>query len=79
MAKKVWRHTLTKKEQKLWDREDMKGWCKALEGCVEDEGREEKCKKYMIYSNDGEIIAKGDVIVLPQPKSDEPSREPVTF
>jgi hypothetical protein len=79
MAKKVYRYTLTKREQKLWDREDMKGWCKALEGCVEDEGRDDKSKKYVIYSNEGELLTKGDVSVLPEPKSDEPSREPVAF
>ena len=79
MAKKVWRYTLTKAEQILWDREDMKGWCKALEGCVEDEGREESCKKYIIYNEAGEILAKGDVTALPEPKSDEHSREPIAF
>jgi hypothetical protein len=79
MAKKVWRHTLTKQEQKLWDREDMKGWCKALEGCVEDEGRDGKCKKYMIYNIEGEVVAKGDVSVLPDPKTDDAPREPVAF
>ena len=78
MAKKVYRYTLSKAEQKLWDREDMKGWCKALEGCVEDEGRDDKCKKYMIYDKEGEVLAKGDVIPLPDPKSDE-TREPVAF
>ena len=79
MAKKVWRHTLSAAEQKLWDRVDMKGWCKAFEGCVEDEAREEKCKKYMVYNQEGEIIAKGDVSALPEPKSDEQAREPASF
>ena len=79
MTKKVWRHKLTKKEQKLWDREDMKGWCKALEGCIEDDARDGKCKKYAVSNADGEIVAKGDVSVLPDPKSDEPAREPASF
>lgn len=78
MAKKVYRHTLTKKEQALWDREDMKGWRKALEGSIEDEGRDEKAKKYVISDVEGTIIAKGDVTVLPDPRSDD-TREPVAF
>ncbi len=78
MAKKVYRHTLTKKEQALWDREDMKGWRKALEGCIEDEGRDEGAKKYMLYDVEGAIIGKGEVSVLPDPRSDE-GREPVAF
>lgn len=78
MAKRVYRYTLSKAEQKLWDREDMKGWCKALEGYVEDEGRDDKCKKYIIYDKAGELLTKGDVIALPEPKSDE-TREPVAF
>ena len=78
MAKKIYRYTLTKKEQALWDREDMKGWRKALEGSIEDEGREEKAKKYVISDNSGEIIAKGDVIPLPDPRVEE-NREPVAF
>lgn len=78
MARKVWRHTLTAAEQQLWDREDMKGWCKALEGCVEDDAREENCKKYMVYNMAGEIIAKGNVSPLPEPKNDD-AREPASF
>ena len=56
----------------------MKGWCKALEGCVEDEGRDDKCKIYMIFDRTGELLTKGDVIALPDPKSEE-TREPVAF
>ena len=78
MAKKVYRYTLNKKEQDLWNREDMKGWRKALEGSIEDEGREESAKKYMIYDIEGATIAKGEVSVLPDPRSDE-GREPVAF
>ena len=78
MAKKVYRYTLTKKEQDLWDREDMKGWRKALEGSIEDEGRDDKSKKYVISNVAGEVIAKGDVTALPDPRSEE-SREPVAF
>lgn len=79
MAKKVFRHTLSRKEQKLWDREDMKGWCKALEGCIEDEAREDNCKKYTVYNGEGEIVAKGDVSALPEPKSEDQAREPASF
>jgi hypothetical protein len=79
MAKKVWRHILSKAEQKLWDREDMKGWCKALEGCIEDDAREGNCKKYTVQNAAGETVAKGDVSALPEPKSEESTREPASF
>ena len=78
MAKKVYRHTLTKREQGLWDREDMKGWRKALEGCVEDEARDEGAKKYMVYDVEGSIIAKGEVSALPDPRMED-GRDPVSF
>lgn len=78
MAKKIYRYTLTKKEQALWDREDMKGWRKATEGTIEDEGREEGAKKYVLSDFSGNVIGKGDVTPLPDPRSEE-NREPVAF
>jgi hypothetical protein len=56
MPPKIWRYTLTVEEQSLWAREDMKGWCKALEGCVEDEAREQGMKRYEIYDRSGKKL-----------------------
>ena len=78
MAKKIYRYTLSKKEQALWDREDMKGWRKAMEGTIEDEGREEGAKKYILCDVESIVIGKGEVTVLPDPRSEE-TREPVAF
>lgn len=64
MAKTIWRYTLSNKEQTLWIREDMKGWCKAFEGCVEDEAREQGLKKYIIYDCEGEVVAKNTVSTI---------------
>jgi len=66
MARTVWRYTLTKTEQDLWMRDDMKGWCRALQGCVEDEARENGLKKYIIYDLKGDVVAKDVVAPLPQ-------------
>jgi len=65
MARTVWRYTLKAKEQQLWDREDMRGWCRAFEGCVEDEAREMGLKTYIIYDRQGEVVAKDRVSELP--------------
>jgi len=75
MGRTIWRYTLTSREQKLWDRDDMKGWCKALEGCVEDDAREQGMKKYIIQDTDGEVVIKSDVTILPDPKAMETRRE----
>jgi hypothetical protein len=61
MARKIWRYTLSREEQRLWDLEGMDGWRQAMVGCVEDEAREEGCQKYMLFGGNEEIIAKGDV------------------
>lgn len=68
MAAKIWRYTLSVEEQGLWTRDDMKGWCKALEGCVEDEAREQGMKRYEIFDRKGELLAKDAVKKLPDPK-----------
>jgi hypothetical protein len=62
---KIWRYTLTRQEQTLWDVDEMKGWREALAACVEDDARERGCKKFMIFRRD-ELIAKGDVGKLPE-------------
>lgn len=66
MARKIWRHTLSVQEQKLWDMEEMQGWRVAMTGCVEDDAREEGCAKFVIYDRKETILAKGDVTALPQ-------------
>lgn len=68
--KKIWRYTVKTNEQKLWDAEDMKGWRKAFEACVEDDAREEGSKKYVIMGKTGEVLAKN--VVRPLPKPEEP-------
>jgi hypothetical protein len=52
---------MTKEEQKLWASEEMLGWRTAFEACVEDDARDDGCKKYLIYDSKEEIVAKGDV------------------
>ncbi len=66
MARKIWRYTLKNQEQALWDNEEMKGWREAMEACVEDEAREAGSKKYVLYNQEEDIIAKGEVRKLPE-------------
>lgn len=68
MAKRICRYTLKVKEQKLWNSEDMKGWRKAFEACVEDDARDQGSKKYIIYDHEGAVIVKKEVSPLPEPK-----------
>lgn len=68
MAKKIWRHTLTVQEQKLWNEEEMQGWRDSMIGCVEDDARENGCKKFMAYDRKGVVIAKAEVTVLELPE-----------
>lgn len=63
-TKKIWRYTMTRQEQQLWDNENMKGWRTALEACVEDEARERGCSKYIVHATSAEVVAKGDVSQL---------------
>lgn len=65
MARTIWRYTLKPQEQQLWERDDMRGWCRAFEGCVEDEARELGLKTYIIYDRAGEVVAKDRVSELP--------------
>ena len=60
-ARKIFRHTLTKSEQELWDNEGLGGWREAMEAWVEDEGREEGCIKYVIQDAKKVALAKGEV------------------
>ncbi len=66
MARKVWRYTMTREEQQLWDNEQMAGWREALRACVEDDARAEGCKKYVLYDRSSAIMAKGEVSRLPE-------------
>ncbi len=61
MARTIWKYTLTKQEQQLWDCEDMRGWRAAMEGFVEDEARDQGFPKYAIYGRDEELIIKDSV------------------
>lgn len=71
MARKIWRHTLTPKEQKLWDREEMQGWRESMIACVEDEAREHGCKKYFVHDRNETVVAKDEVVPLPTPEPAE--------
>lgn len=68
MARTVRRYTLTRQEQQLWELEGMEGWREALEACVEDDAREEGCRKYVVYDRHAIVVAKGEVSLLPQPE-----------
>ena len=72
MAARIWRYTVAPKEQTLWNDDDMKGWRKAFEACVEDEAREQGSKKYIILDRKGEILAKNVVRPLPAPQREAP-------
>jgi len=45
----------------------MKGWREAMQAYVEDEAREQGCKKYIMYGRRETVVAKGNVnkLVLP--------------
>lgn len=68
--RKIWRYTIKSSEMRLWESQDMKGWRKAFEACVEDDAREEGSMKYMILDRAGEVLAKN--VVRPLPKTDAP-------
>ncbi len=74
MARTIWRYTLDSGEQELWEREDMRGWCRAFQGWVEDEAREQGRKKYIIYDIDGEVLARDVVNDLPESRTFEGRR-----
>jgi len=61
MAKTILRYVLSKSEQQLWNREELRGWRAALEAFVEDEAREKGCKKFAIYDRSETLIVKDTV------------------
>ena len=65
MARVIWRYTLTKQEEKLWAREELRGWREAMQGFVEDEARDQGYAKYAIYKGDDTLIVKDAVSTLP--------------
>lgn len=67
MARVVWRYQLTKQEQQLWEREELRGWRAAMTGYVEDEARDQGCSKFAIYSKDETLILK-EVVTVPEEK-----------
>ena len=69
MARKIYRYTLTVKQQERWNMEDMQGWRDSMVGVVEDDAREEGCKKFVLYDRAEQILAKGDVRKLPEPQA----------
>ncbi len=69
MARKIYRYTLTAKQQNRWDMEDMQGWRDSMVGVVEDDAREEGAKKFVLYDRSEQILAKGEVRKLPEPEA----------
>jgi hypothetical protein len=76
MAKTIFRYTLTAAEQKLWQRDDMRGWVRAFQGCVEDDARDNGLKKYVIYDISGEVLVSDLVSPLPQTRPADRWRHP---
>lgn len=64
MSRKVWRYKMTRNEERLWKQEEMQGWRKALEACVEDDARDEGCQKYVICDSKDIVLTKGEVTKL---------------
>ena len=69
MKRKIWRYKMTRHEERLWKTEEMLGWRKAMEACVEDDAREEGCQSYIIYDSRESVISKGNVSKLVEPVS----------
>jgi|TARA_R110001592_G_scaffold35492_1_gene120693 hypothetical protein len=69
MARKIYRYTLTPKQQERWDMEDMQGWRDSMVGVAEDDAREEGAKKFVLYDRAEQILAKGEVRKLPEPEA----------
>lgn len=67
MKRKIWRYKMSRQEERLWKMEEMMGWRKAMEACVEDDAREEGCQSYIIYDSRDSVISKGDVTKLAEP------------
>lgn len=58
MSRVIWHYKLSKQEQQLWEREELRGWREAMQGFVEDEAREQGYTKYAIYTRDNALIVK---------------------
>jgi len=56
---------MNRHEDRLWKQEEMQGWRKAFEACVEDDARDEGCDKYVIYDSKDALLTKGEVTKLP--------------
>ncbi len=61
MAIKVYRHKMTVQEAKLWNAEDMDGWRRAFESCVEHDARDEGFRRYELLDRTGKKVAAGSV------------------
>ena len=68
MARKIYRYTLTPKQQARWDMEDMQGWRDSMVGVCEDDAREEGAKKFVLCDRSEQVLAKGDVTILIEPE-----------
>lgn len=64
MKRKIWRYKMSRSEEKLWNKEEMLGWRKALEACVEDEARDGGYEQYMIFDSKETMLSKGQVSKL---------------
>ncbi len=69
MSRKIYRHTLTEKQQARWEMEDMQGWRDSMVGVVEDDARDEGSTKFVLYDRAEQILAKGEVTKLPEPEA----------
>ncbi len=67
MAHKIWSYTLSRHEQALWETEEMKGWREAVQAYVEDEAREQGCKRYVVLGRRATVVARGEVNQVPEP------------
>lgn len=61
MARAILHYKLSREEQKLWEREELRGWREAMQGFVEDEARAQGYTKYAIYTRDNALIVKSSV------------------
>lgn len=69
MSRVIWHYKLSKQEQQLWEREELRGWREAMQGFVEDEAREQGYAKYAIYTRDNALIIKS-LVTVPSQESD---------
>ena len=67
MPAKIFRHKMTREEAKLWNGEEMDGWRRAFEACVEHDARDEGFKRYELLDRKGKKVAAGTVRKLAVP------------